>query len=268
MPVNTFPPLKAILKQVKKILPPWFSSLRQKYRIERHRKKHQTYENLSAQQVFTKIYEEGAWGKSTDPAQKFFSGSGSHDNAVIDPYIEAIQNVLSSFPKKPDVVDLGCGDFYVGSRVRSLCEKYTACDIVEPLIDFNREKYKDLNVDFGCLDLTKDELPVGDIVFIRQVLQHLSNEQIIRVLPQLISKYKYLVLSEHLPLQNSFKHNLEKPAGPGIRVAFDSGVVLTSPPFNLKVKHDTCICEVAQGRGIIRTNLYTIDPSVENLKLV
>jgi len=268
MPSNIFPLPKAILKQIEKILPPWFLNLRQKYRVERHRKKHKTYENLSTQQVFTKIYEEGAWGKSTDPTQKFFSGSGSHDNAIIDPYVEAIQKVLSSFPQKPDAVDLGCGDFYVGSRVRSLCKMYTACDIVEPLINFNKEKYKSFDVDFRCLDLTKDELPKGDIVFIKQVLQHLSNEQISRVLPQLISQYKYLVLAEHLPSLGSFTHNLEKPAGPGIRVAFDSGVVLTSPPFNLKVKHDICLCEVVQGKGVIRTNLYTLDPSAENLDQV
>lgn len=267
MPANIPPIIKVMLKQIKKILPPWFLNLRREYRAERHRTKHLAYEDLSAQQVFTKIYEEGAWGKSTDPAQKFFSGSGSHDNAIIVPYIEAIQKVLSSFPKKPDVVDLGCGDFYVGSRVRSLCEAYTACDIVESLINFNKEKYESLNVDFRCLDLTKDELPRGDIVFIKQVLQHLSNEQIRRALPQLISKYKYLVLTEHLPSLDSFTHNLEKPAGPGIRVAFDSGVVLTSPPFNLKVKDDICLCEVAQGGGVIRTNLYKLDLSAESLNL-
>jgi 2-polyprenyl-3-methyl-5-hydroxy-6-metoxy-1,4-benzoquinol methylase len=268
MPANIFPLLKVMLKKIKKILRPWLLNLRRKYRVERHRKKYMAYGDLSAQQVFTKIYEEGAWGKSTDPEQKFFSGSGSHDNAIIGPYLEAIQKVLSSFPKKPDVVDLGCGDFYAGSRVRSLCGTYTACDIVESLINFNKEKYKSLNVDFRCLDITKDELPKGDIVFIKQVLQHLSNEQINRALPKLISKYKYLVLAEHLPALDSFTHNLEKPAGPGIRVAFDSGVVLTSPPFNLKVKGGILLCEVAQGEGVIRTNLYTLDLSAESLDMV
>ena len=254
--------------KIKKLLPTWYTKLRQKYRAEKHKKKHKEYENLSTQQVFTKIYEEGAWGKSPDPNQKFFSGSGSHDSAIINIYIEAIQKLLSSFSQKPDVVDLGCGDFYAGSKLRSLCKTYTACDIVEPLINFNREKYKSLGVDFRCLDFTKDELPEGDLVLIKQVLQHLSNAQISRVLPKLICKYKYLVLTEHLPSLDSFTYNLEKPAGPGIRVAFDSGVVLTSPPFNLKVKDNICICEVVQGKGIIRTNLYMLDLASENLGLL
>jgi hypothetical protein len=51
-------------------------------------------------------------------------------------------------------------------------------------------------------------------------------------------------------------------------VAFDSGVVLTSPPFNLKVKGGILLCEVAQGEGIIRTNLYTLDLSAESLDMV
>ena len=72
--------------KIKKLLPTWYTKLRQKYRAEKHKKKHKEYENLSTQQVFTKIYEEGAWGKSPDPNQKFFSGSGSHDSAIINIY--------------------------------------------------------------------------------------------------------------------------------------------------------------------------------------
>jgi hypothetical protein len=116
MPANIFPLLKVMLKKVKKILRPWLLNLRPKYRVERHRKKYMAYGDFSAQQVFMKIYEEGAWGKSTDLEQKFFSGSGSHDNAIIGPYLEAIQKVLSSFPKKPDIVDLGCGVFLLAQE--------------------------------------------------------------------------------------------------------------------------------------------------------
>ena len=216
------------------------------------------YKDLSTQQVFTKIYEDGTWGKSGDPAQKFFSGTGSHDALIVTAYIDAVQEFLANFKEKPDVVDLGCGDFFVGSRIRHLCGKYTACDIVEPLIEFNRKKYKDLGVDFKRLDLSKDELPAGDVVFVRQVLQHLSNDQIAGAVPQIASKYKFLVLTEHLPAIDSFVHNRDKPAGPDIRLLIDSGVVITSPPFGLKVKKQTVLCEVPEFGGTIRTCLYEI----------
>lgn len=216
------------------------------------------YNGLSAREVFTKIYEVDAWGKSNEPTQGFFSGSGSRDANIVCPYIEALQETFSSFQERLTVVDLGCGDFHVGSQIRHLFDTYIACDIVEPLIDFNKHKYRNLDVDFRVLDLTRDKLPKADIVLIRQVLQHLSNKEISAAIPQIASKYQYLVLTEHLPKEASFVCNLDKPAGPDIRPRFNSGIILTRPPFNLRVKETTCICEVEEQGGIIRTNLYKL----------
>src|SRR5689334_16770122 len=210
--------------------------------IRKYRPKFKDYRNLSTQEVFSKIYETGFWGKSGDPSQPYCSGNGSRDGTILSAYITAVQDFLGNLAKKPHVVDLGCGDFFVGARIRPLCDSYTACDIVPKLIEFNREKFKPLNVDFRVLDLTTDELPRGDVVFIRQVLQHLSNEQIARALPKIASQYKFLVLTEHLPETPRFEPNLDKPAGPDIRTCVDSGVVLTSPPFSLKAKHERLLC--------------------------
>jgi hypothetical protein len=165
---------------------------------------------------------------------------------------------LRTFDKKPNVVDIGCGDFFVGSQIRKLCGSYTACDIVEPLIAFNKAKYKLLNVNFRVLDLTKDELPDGDVLFIRQVFQHLSNEQIKMALPQISKTYKYFVLTEHLPAHKSFTPNLDFPTGPNIRLDIDSGIVLTARPLNLKVQDERILCEAPQMGGIVRTILYRL----------
>jgi hypothetical protein len=218
----------------------------------------QKYKGMTTQEVFTKIYEENAWGKSGDPSQKFCSGTGSHDKVIVSEYIKSIQSFLGSFDEKPNVVDLGCGDFFIGSNIRSLCNNYTACDIVPNLISFNKEKYKELNIDFQVLDLTEDELPKGDIVFIRQVLQHLSNRHIKNAIPRISANYKFLVLTEHLPKHNDFEPNLDKPAGPDIRLSIGSGLVLTKSPFNLSVVDERVLCEVPQFGGIIRTTIYTL----------
>ena len=213
---------------------------------------------LTTKKLFAKIYREGSWGRSDDPAQKFHSGSGSHDREIVQTYIDAVRGLLLSFDEKPDAVDLGCGDFSVGSAVRPYCRNYTACDIVDSLIKFNREKFKALNVDFRVLDLTTDELPAGDIVFIRQVLQHLSNQQILNALPRISAKYKYLVLTEHLPGTESFTANLDHQSGPDTRLQINSGIVLTQPPFNLKVSEERRLCEVAEMGGIIVTTAYRL----------
>ncbi|WP_434782471.1 class I SAM-dependent methyltransferase [Ferrovum myxofaciens] len=244
-------------KIIKGLIPNSVLQIIENYLAKKHLE--QKYKGMTTQQVFTKIYEEGAWsGKSMDPSQKFCSGLGSHDTNIVSEYIKSIQSFLDSFDKKQNVVDLGCGDFFVGSRIRSLCDNYTACDIVPNLIAFNKEKYKELNVDFQVLDLTEDELPKGDIVFIRQVLQHLSNRHIKNAIPRISGNYKFLVLTEHLPKHKDFKQNLDKPAGSDIRLSIGSGLVLTKPPFNLRVVDERVLCEVPQFGGIIRTTVYTL----------
>jgi SAM-dependent methyltransferase len=239
---------------IKSLLPR--SVLRWRYEQNAKRRRAE-FEGLSTEEVFTKIYTDGVWGVDRDRSQPFFSGSGSHDGPIVEQYIDAVSKFLARLPAKPNVVDLGCGDFHVGAQLRPLCHRYTACDIVAPLIEFNRQKYRELDVDFRVLDLSKDALPVGDIVFIRQVLQHLSNAHILRALPQL-ANYKYVVVSEHLPAAPNFVPNLDKPAGADIRLDIASGVVLTQPPFNLAVKDEHILCEVQEFNGVIRTIVYTM----------
>jgi 2-polyprenyl-3-methyl-5-hydroxy-6-metoxy-1,4-benzoquinol methylase len=247
--------MKAVgLRKLAKLLLPSF--LLNAYIDSRNRREAEQYKGLSTQQIFTKIYESGAWGKSDDPGQTFFSGSGSHESTVVSPYIQAVQDFLTGLPMKPTVVDLGCGDFFVGSKIRHLCSIYTACDIVPSLIKFNREKFQHLDVNFRVLDLAEDDLPNAEVVFIRQVLQHLSNEQIAKAIPKIARQFKFLVLSEHLPADAQFIANADKPSGPDIRMHEGSGLVLTLPPFNLPAIEERVICEVPEYGGIIRTIVY------------
>jgi SAM-dependent methyltransferase len=244
----------SVKEVVKSLLP---ETVLKAIRFYRARREAKEYHDLT--QVFTRIYETGVWGQSADQAQKFFSGSGSHQTEIVSAYIAAVQDFFASLEAKPDVVDLGCGDFNVGVNIRGFCGSYVACDIVPSLIDFNKKKYEADNVDFRVLDLSQDELPGADVLFIRQVLQHLSNEHIKRAIPKIAANYRYLVLTEHLPDTDNFIPNLDKPAGAGVRVAFNSGLVLTESPFNLKVKAERVLCEVPEygpNRGRIRTMLY------------
>jgi SAM-dependent methyltransferase len=256
--------IKSLIKRTARmVLPRPILSVLASYRTRtavRKNVKHYT-EDCTTQEIFTKIYNENTWGQSSDPSQKYHSGPGSHDPTLVNAYVKSLDQFLRSFDEKPDVVDLGCGDFFIGSQIRGLCGNYTACDIVEPLIALNREKYKSLNVDFRVLDLTKDSLPEGDILFIRQVLQHLSNKQIKKALPQIAKRYKYFVLTEHLAATDSFVPNLDLPTGPSARVEINSGIVVTSRPFNLKVREERVLCEVAapwSDEGIWRTILYKL----------
>lgn len=209
-----------------------------------------------AAEVFSNIYKHGIWGR--EKGTEFYSGGGSHHPQYIDAYVAAAVRFLSSLSAKASVVDLGCGDFNVGSRIRPFCDRYVACDVVEDLIDYNRKRFSDLDVDFRCLNAISDDLPAGDVVFIREVLQHLSNGQIDQVVRKL-HKYRFLVVTESLPAKPGFTPNLEKKTGPGVRFANDSGVVLTEPPFSLPYITEDHICTLRHPATLIRTTLYQLN---------
>lgn len=217
--------------------------------------------NSTSKELFSRIYREGLWGKG-ESDQPFFSGSGSHDHEITSAYIQAVSAFVSSLNIRPNAVDLGCGDFNVGSRIRQYFGSYIACDIVEPLINFNKKRYAQLNVDFRALDLVEDDLPKADIVFVRQVLQHLSNAQIKKTLPKLKNNFTWLVLTEHIPSTKDFPHNLDQKSSENIRLGSNSGVIITSPPFNLEILEEKVICEVREdsggATGVIQTIAYRL----------
>jgi hypothetical protein len=214
-----------------------------------------SYRNKSAQEVFHKIYQENIWGGEGD----FHSGSGSADSKVIQPYVKSLKEFCASFENKPTAVDLGCGDFIIGSQTFMFFSQYTACDVVKKLIDRNAAKYNHANLKFVALDAIKDAFPQADILIIRQVLQHLSNKDIINVILNIGDKFRFWVVTEEIPTKPDFIPNLDKPTGPHIRMVLvesGSGVVLTKPPFNIKPKSNTLLCHVDMGSSVLETRVY------------
>jgi tetratricopeptide (TPR) repeat protein len=211
--------------------------------------------NVNTQKMFQTIYKNRLWGSGSD---LYFSGSGSHNEEIVSVYTKAIEKWCASFSGTFDAVDLGCGDFAVGSKIRHLFNGYIGCDIVQELVSYNSQKFQSSDVQFLCLDLSKDTLPKGDVVFVRQVFQHLSNDLIMATLPKLVESYTYLILTEHLPKATNFKANLDKETGIYTRGGLQSGIVLTEPPFNLNVLDEIQLCEFPESGGIIKTTAYQL----------
>ena len=220
----------------------------------RIKKQDNSFSNKSAKKIFSTIYSERLWGEVD--GERFCSGHGSHLQSHISPYVKSLQSLLGKFDPPLNVVDLGCGDFNVGSKIRAMSKKYIACDVVPELIERNEVKFSDLGVDFRVLDITKDPLPQGDLVIIRQVFQHLSNKEIMMVVPKLY-QYKYLILTEYIP-GSLFTPNIDQPTGAYSRLSrgITSGIVLTEGPFNLRIKSERTICETPEHEGTLRVILY------------
>ncbi|MFP4847082.1 class I SAM-dependent methyltransferase [Winogradskyella sp. PE311] len=204
--------------------------------------------------VMNQIYDKHLWGGK---AFDFYSGDGSHRTEIVEPYLEAVIPFLNSHNKSLIVCDLGCGDFNIGKHLTQFSKKYFAVDIVEKLIERNKTIFKEENLEFQCLDIVKDELPTGDCIILRQVLQHISNIEIQEIVKKL-SAYKYVILTEHLPSDN-FIPNQDIISGQGIRLKQNSGVDILKAPFNLNVKSSVVINEITLGnkQGQIVTILYT-----------
>jgi SAM-dependent methyltransferase len=205
--------------------------------------------------VMEQVYELKLWGGEKI---EFYSGSGSHQLNIVKPYITAVTSFLRSFKIPISVCDLGCGDFNVGKELVKYTKKYVAIDIAAPLIAFNKEKFKEPNLEFHCLDIAVADFPIRDCAIIRQVLQHLSNAEVQAIVNKLVN-FKYLILTEHLP-KGDFIPNKDIISGQGIRLKKKSGINLLAPPFHLKVKEEKQLIAfpLEGNKGILVTTLYVL----------
>lgn len=203
----------------------------------------------------TQIYEKNLWGGE---GAEFYSGLGSHAPETVNPYIAAVSTFLKDLETPPVVCDLGCGDFNIGKELVKYTKKYIAIDIVPELVAHNRKTFNAGNLEFHALDIAIDELPSGDCAILRQVLQHLSNAEIKRVVEKLYS-FSYIILTEHLP-EGGFEPNKDIISGQGIRLKKRSGVDLSASPFNFKAKEERELLTVpASGyKGVLVTTLYKV----------
>ena len=169
-------------KIIKNLIPIWFLKLYKKIKIFK-------FINKSNKDIFTTIYNTNHWKSS-----KSISGTGSE----ISQTRTLIENLNKLIKDKniSSILDIPCGDFGWMKEVDLSNIKYTGADIVEKIIDINKEKYLKDNLNFKVLDLTNDQLPKNDLIIIRDCLVHLSYKDIDKALKNIkLSECKYLLLT-------------------------------------------------------------------------
>ena len=180
----------------------------------------------SAQDVFSEIYATGQWGSS---GESFDSGSGSW-GLPAQSYVKFVRELIENSETRR-AVDIGCGDFRVASGFVDLLDSYVGVDVVPELIDRNMAEFGRPGLSFLALDAAISELPDGDICFIRQVLQHLSNNEITSIL-QRCSHFPIVVVTEHWPAsEHRTRANRDKPHGADTRLDRGSWVDIAERPF-------------------------------------
>jgi hypothetical protein len=256
--------LKRLIKAaIRRALPESLASGYDRYRQSRRARRDRA---MTTEQVFTDVYANNRWGGAPGT---FCSGSGSHESTIVSPYLAAMTRELGRIGAAAlTAVDLGCGDYSVGGRLSPSCGRYVGVDIVKPLIAHNQAAFATQKVRFEHINIIEEELPHGDVCFVRQVLQHLSNEQISAVLPKL-DRFRWCFISEHHPSNGRLRAaNLDKPHGDSIRVSRGSGVFLDRPPFDIPRSRYRLLLEVPGAQaidgvdpGIIRTYVLESPPT-------
>ncbi len=201
--------------------------------FRRHRARREGAANRGTAAAFSAVYAQRAWG---DDGSVFYSGPGSAESTVTDAYVRMLADRFDAMPERPRVLDLGCGDFRVARRLIPHVASYTGIDVVPELVDYNQAHFGSDRVRFVCADVAADDLPVADVVLVREVLQHLSNAQVAAVLAKLRA-YPAAFVTTPEPADGIVAHpNRDLVPGPDTRSVFGSALLLDRPPFEVKAE--------------------------------
>ena len=176
---------------------------------------------LNEKHKFSLIYKTGYW--TSNPRNDSKSGGGSS--------LEATDNLRRELPKFlkeysiHTMLDIPCGDFFWLSKINLPVSEYFGADIVEEMVLVNTRSHGSPNRKFIQLDLLQDSLPQCDFVMIRDCLVHLTNEQIMTALNNILSSGSTYLATTHFDdcVDNIKSHETDRwrPLN------------LTKTPFNL-----------------------------------
>jgi len=148
---------------------------------------------------FTEIYDKKKWGSKNG---KGSSGSGSNCSPDTKWYISLLMRHIEETESK-SICDMGCGDWEFSKTIDWSGLHYTGIDCVKSVIEDNRLNYEKDNIKF--IHGEAGDIPEGyDFVILKDVIQHWTDEQIEDILPQIISKNKYVFLG------NGYKFGRDK----------------------------------------------------------
>lgn len=149
-----------------------------------------------AEAAFSDVYARSVWTEG--------SGPGSTLAFNQDAYMPFVSGLVRTLPINR-IVDLGCGDWQFSRHlILPLCAsihglRYDGFDCVRKLVDVNNATFATEQVKFHHIDLTKpgaiDRIPDADIVLVKDVLQHLPDEDVARITSELSARFNVVIIT-------------------------------------------------------------------------
>jgi len=164
---------------------------------------------------FEQIYATNEWGHG--------SGEGSLP-AHTRQYAQLVQQFVRDKGVKT-VVDLGCGDWQFSRYIDWGAAEYIGYDLVRSVVERNQETFRKPEISFQLFSGNFDDLGSADLLIVKDVLQHWSNEAVKAFLPTL-RRYRYCLLTNCV-------NPREETTNEDIRDGDFRYLDLRLPPFNI-----------------------------------
>jgi SAM-dependent methyltransferase len=137
--------------------------------------------------AFETIYREKRWGAGLGSGHGSLPRGTERYRAFLEDFIRA--NHVRR------VVDYGCGDWQFSRLIDWQSAEYVGVDVVAALIDANRAAFARPGVSFELNRGNPDDLPDGDLLIAKDVLQHLPTAEIHAFLGEVVPRYDLALLT-------------------------------------------------------------------------
>lgn len=136
-------------------------------------------------QAFETIYEKDEWGAG--------SGPRSHPYFTIE-YRAFLQRFLALNDVR-SVVDIGCGDWQFSRFIDFGAASYLGLDVVRSVVERNRAVYGSSRIRFDLMPDRLDDVHSGDLVIIKDVLQHLPDPDVFEIMNKIVPRFKFALIT-------------------------------------------------------------------------
>ncbi len=150
--------------------------------------------------IFEEIYLNNSWG--------FGSGHGSLPS-VTRGYRKFLQDFMKDNNIK-SVVDFGCGDWQFSKYINWKDIRYIGVETVPNLVTKNQELHGSKNVNFILSPDKYYKISVADLLIIKDVLQHLEKGEIIKILKELVPRYRFVLIINNIEPRRSINVNIKR----------------------------------------------------------
>lgn len=134
----------------------------------------------SHKEIFTDIYERDVWG-----------GSGGGSILEVTTRYRILLKRFINQNKINSVVDFGCGDWSFSRHIDWKCN-YLGIDCVESVINKNKSLFEKDNIRFEVGQAIESG---ADLLILKDVLQHWTNEDVVNFLDQCINKFRFIIVT-------------------------------------------------------------------------